>query len=77
VAEEEEVDMMMLTSQGRGGYNALLLGSVADYVVRNTHKTVFMIPIQGGSNGTHPANGNGRDYGDQAILPKPSSIVQG
>jgi nucleotide-binding universal stress UspA family protein len=54
VAEEEKADMVMLTSQGRGGYNAVLLGSVADYVVRNTNMPVFMIPIQGGSNGSKP-----------------------
>ena len=58
VAEEEGADMMMLTSQGRGGYNALLLGSVADYVVRNTNAPVFMVPIQGESNGSSPSNGH-------------------
>jgi len=47
VAEEEKVDMLMLTSQGRGGYNALLLGSVAEHVVQNTNSPVFMVPIQG------------------------------
>ena len=46
VAEEGKVDMLMLTSQGRGGYNALLLGSVAEYVVQNTKCPVFMVPIQ-------------------------------
>jgi len=58
LAEEEGADMMVLTSQGRGGYNALLLGSVADYVVQNTHAPVFMVPIQGESNGSHPSNGH-------------------
>lgn len=47
VAREKNVDMLMLTSQGRGGFNALLLGSVAEYVVQNTKRPVFMIPIQG------------------------------
>jgi nucleotide-binding universal stress UspA family protein len=47
VAEEEKADMVMLTSQGRGGYNAVLLGSVAENVVQNTTCPVFMIPIQG------------------------------
>ena len=46
VAEEGKVDMLMLTSQGRGGYNALLLGIVAEYVVQNTKCPVFMVPIQ-------------------------------
>ncbi len=47
VAREKNVDMLMLTSQGRGGFNALLLGSVAEYVVQNTKRPVFMVPIQG------------------------------
>jgi nucleotide-binding universal stress UspA family protein/amino acid transporter len=72
VAEEEGADVMMLTSQGRGGYNALLLGSVADYVVRNTSKPVFMIPIQGDSNGSHSPNGSGQSSGQPAMTPKPS-----
>jgi len=46
VAEEEKADLLMLTSQGRGGYNALLLGSVAEHVVQNTNSPVFMVPIQ-------------------------------
>jgi len=46
VAGEKNVDLLMLTSQGRGGYNSLLLGSVAEYVVQNTGRPVFMLPIQ-------------------------------
>jgi len=53
-AEEEKISLIMLTSQGRGGYNPLLVGSVADYVVQNTHLPVFMIPIADNRNG----NGN-------------------
>jgi nucleotide-binding universal stress UspA family protein len=58
VAEEEHADMVMLTSQGRGGYNAMLLGSVAEHVVRNTGLPVFMVPIQETVQGTE-----GRDRG--------------
>ena len=47
VAEAEKADLLMLTSQGRGGFNALLLGSVAEHVVQNTDAPVFMFPIQG------------------------------
>jgi nucleotide-binding universal stress UspA family protein len=36
----------MLTSQGRGGFNALIMGSVAEHVVQNTQLPVFMLPIQ-------------------------------
>jgi nucleotide-binding universal stress UspA family protein len=46
VADEEKVDLLMLTSQGRGGYNELLLGSVAEHVVQNANCPVFMVPIQ-------------------------------
>ena len=52
VAREKNVDMLMLTSQGRGGFNALLLGSVAEHVVQNTKRPVFMVPIQGVTDGT-------------------------
>jgi len=45
-AKEEKVSMIMLTSQGRGGYNPMLLGSAAEYVVQNTNLPVFMLPIQ-------------------------------
>lgn len=58
VAEEEKVDMLMLTSQGRGGYNALLLGSVAEYVVQNTKCPVFMVPIQVESKAPDTISGN-------------------
>ena len=37
----------MLTSQGRGGYNAMLLGKVAEEVVEGADCPVFMLPIQG------------------------------
>lgn len=46
VAAEEQIDMIMLTSQGRGGFNAMLMGSVAEHVVQNTQLPVFMVPIQ-------------------------------
>jgi nucleotide-binding universal stress UspA family protein len=49
VAGEKNVDLLMLTSQGRGGFNALLLGSVAEHVVQNTQCPVFMVPIQADS----------------------------
>jgi nucleotide-binding universal stress UspA family protein len=46
VADAEQADLIMLTSQGRGGFNAELLGNVAEYVVENSHVPVFMVPIQ-------------------------------
>lgn len=51
VAREEKVDLIILTSQGRGGFNALLMGSVAERVVQNTQLPVFMVSIQENANG--------------------------
>jgi nucleotide-binding universal stress UspA family protein len=46
VGEEQEVDLIMLTSRGRGGIDLLFTGSVAQRVVQNTQSPVFMVPIQ-------------------------------
>jgi nucleotide-binding universal stress UspA family protein len=45
VSDEEDVDMIMLTSRGRGGLDLLFMGSVAERVVAQTTKAVFMMPI--------------------------------
>jgi nucleotide-binding universal stress UspA family protein len=45
VSDEEDVDMIMLTSRGRGGLDFLFMGSVAERVVAQTTKAVFMVPI--------------------------------
>jgi nucleotide-binding universal stress UspA family protein len=37
--------MIMLTSRGRGGLDLLFMGSVAERVVAQTTKAVFMMPI--------------------------------
>jgi len=44
VAEQEDVDLIMLTSRGRGKLE-FLVGSVAQRVVEHTNKPVFMMPI--------------------------------
>ena len=46
VADEEDVDLIMNTSRGRGGIDLFLLGSEAQRIVENTTKPVFMMPIQ-------------------------------
>ena len=46
VAEEENVDLIMNTSRGRGGLDLFMLGSEAQRIVENTTKPVFMMPIQ-------------------------------
>ena len=44
VSEQEDVDLIMLTSRGRGKLE-LLVGSVAQRVVEGTAKPVFMMPV--------------------------------
>ena len=44
VAEQEAVDLIMLTSRGRGKLE-LLVGSVAQRVVEGTDKPIFMMPV--------------------------------
>jgi nucleotide-binding universal stress UspA family protein len=45
VAEEEDVDVVMLATHGRGELDRLFLGSVADRIVRSSHCPVFLVPI--------------------------------
>jgi nucleotide-binding universal stress UspA family protein len=45
VAEEEDVDVIMLSTHGQGGLEGLLVGSVADRVVQQTHCPVLLVPI--------------------------------
>jgi nucleotide-binding universal stress UspA family protein len=46
VADEEQVDMIMMATHGRGGLQRLFVGSVADRVVHHTDHPVFLVPIQ-------------------------------
>jgi nucleotide-binding universal stress UspA family protein len=45
VGKREAVDLIMMTSQGRGGLDLLFMGSVAQQVVQLTDSPVFIIPI--------------------------------
>ncbi len=45
VAAVKHVDLIMMTSRGRGGLKLLFLGSVAEKVVQGADQTVFMVPI--------------------------------
>ena len=45
VGDEEDADLIMLTSRGRGGLDFLFMGSVAERVVAQTTRAVFMMPI--------------------------------
>ena len=44
--EEAGTDLVMMTSRGRGGVDLLLMGSVAERVVQQTPRPVFMVPVQ-------------------------------
>ena len=46
ISEKEEMDMIMLTSRGRGSLELLLMGSVAEEVVSNTTIPIFMMPVR-------------------------------
>jgi nucleotide-binding universal stress UspA family protein len=46
VSESEAVDLIMLATHGRGGLDRLFMGSVADRVVQQTRRPVFLVPVQ-------------------------------
>lgn len=46
VSETEKMDMIMLTSRGRGSLDLFLMGSVAEDVVRDAQIPVFMMPVR-------------------------------
>jgi nucleotide-binding universal stress UspA family protein len=43
-AEEEQADMILLTSRGRGGIDRIFMGSVAESVVAESDRAVLMVP---------------------------------
>jgi nucleotide-binding universal stress UspA family protein len=45
ISNAKRVDLIMLTSRGRGRLKLLFMGSVAERVVQATEKMVFMMPI--------------------------------
>lgn len=45
VGKREGVDLIMITSQGRGGLDLLFMGSVAQQVVQLSDSPVFILPI--------------------------------
>ncbi|MDX1378074.1 MAG: universal stress protein, partial [Anaerolineales bacterium] len=46
VSRDEKVDMIMLTSRGRGNLDLILMGSVAENVVHDTNRPIFMLPVR-------------------------------
>jgi len=45
IMENEDVDLLMMSTHGRGGLDRLLVGSVADRIIQNTTRPVFLLPI--------------------------------
>jgi len=45
VGEEEDVDLIMITSQGRGGMDLFLMGSVAHRIVEHSNRPVLLVPV--------------------------------
>ena len=44
VSQEQMVDLIMLATRGRGGFDRLMLGSVADRVVEAMPCPLFIVP---------------------------------
>ena len=44
IAEREAVDMIIMATHGRTGFNHMMLGSVAEKVVARAHCPVLVIP---------------------------------
>jgi nucleotide-binding universal stress UspA family protein len=44
-SKAKHIDMIMVTSRGRGGLRLLLMGSVANQVVEGADSMVFIMPI--------------------------------
>ncbi len=56
VAEEHEVDMVVVPSHGRSGVKRWLLGSVAEKLARAANVPVVIVPVPERSLADHPEN---------------------
>jgi nucleotide-binding universal stress UspA family protein len=56
VGNEENVDLIMMTSRGRSGLESWFTGSVAGRVVEQSNRPVFMVPIALHNQGSDPKN---------------------
>ena len=45
ISQEKQIDLIMLATQGRGGFDRLMLGSVAHRVIENMPCPIFLVPI--------------------------------
>ena len=53
VAEREEVDLIVMSTHGRGGLSRMLMGSVAESVFRATSRTVMLVKPERPAVATH------------------------
>jgi nucleotide-binding universal stress UspA family protein len=44
VANEQQVDLIVMSTHGRSGFDRLIYGSVAEAVMRGSHVPVLMVP---------------------------------
>jgi len=54
VATREEVDLIVMSTHGRGGLGRMLMGSVAESVSRATSRTVMLVKPERSSVAGHP-----------------------
>jgi nucleotide-binding universal stress UspA family protein len=47
VASAESVDLIVMSTHGRTGFNRLIYGSVAEAVLRGAHVPLLLVPIRG------------------------------
>jgi nucleotide-binding universal stress UspA family protein len=54
VAVREEVDLIVMSTHGRGGFSRMLMGSVAESVFRATSRTVMLVKPERPAVAAHP-----------------------
>jgi len=42
-AEQEQVDLIVMSTHGRSGLSRLVMGSIAESVLRHTHRTILLV----------------------------------
>jgi nucleotide-binding universal stress UspA family protein len=55
VADREMVDLIIMSTHGRSGLSRLMMGSIAESVLRNTHRTVMLVKPDRPAATEHPS----------------------
>ncbi len=55
VADRENVDLIVMSTHGRSGLSRLMMGSIAESVLRNTHRTVMLVKPERPADTEHPS----------------------